>query len=666
MSVIRRLIRTLAAGALASATALAPTTAHAAGAYSLVILPDQGESAIYNFVNSATRSIDVTIYELRDTTLVNDLVNKEKAGVQVRVIMDAQHTSVNGAAYSALSAGGVGVTYSSSAYVYTHQKTITVDGAKSYISTGNFDTTYYATSRDYGVFDSDSADVAAIEQVFNADYAKSAITPSDGDNLVWSPTDSQTRLLSLINGAQHSLDVEQEEFGDPALVNAVVADAQRGVAVRVVAENQNSKYTSQLGQVTAAGGKVTTYTSSTGFYVHAKAIVADYGTSTAKVFAGSENFSDNSLNHNRELGLIINDSGVLGGVESTFNADFNQSSSSGVTVTNPGSQTGTVGTAASLQISANDTAGGTLSYAATGLPPGLAINSSTGLVSGTPTSAGAFSVTVTATDSTGPSGSASFTWTVNPAAGNTVTVTNPGSQSGTVGTAASLQISANDTAGGTLSYAATGLPPGLAINSSTGVISGTPTSAGTFTVSVTATDSTKASGSTTFTWTVSPSSGGCTAAQLLGNPGFETGSAAPWSASSGVISNSGSEPPHSGSWDAWLDGYGTTHTDTLSQAVAIPRGCSSYRFSFWLHIDTAETTTTTAYDTLTVQVLNGSGTVLGTLATYSNLDHNTGYTQHTFDLSAYAGQNVTLRFTGSEDYQLQTSFVVDDTALDVA
>ena len=103
------------------------------------------------------------------------------------MILDAQHTSVNGAAFSALQSGGVAVEYSSSAFVYTHQKTITVDGAESYISTGNFDTTYYSTSRDYAVFDTDASDVNAVEQVFNADFAKTSITPSDGDNLVWSP-----------------------------------------------------------------------------------------------------------------------------------------------------------------------------------------------------------------------------------------------------------------------------------------------------------------------------------------------------------------------------------------------------------------------------------------------------------------------------------------------
>lgn len=147
--------------------------------------------------------------------------------------------------------------------------------------------------------------------------------------------------------------------------------------------------------------------------------------------------------------------------------------------------------------------------------------------------------------------------------------------------------------------------------------------------------------------------------QKLGNPGFETGSAAPWSASTGVIDNSTGEAAHSGSWKAWMDGYGSTHTDTLSQSVTIPSGCTA-SLSFYLHIDTAETTTSTAYDKLTVKA--GSTT----LATYSNLNKNTGYAQKTFDVSSLAGQTVTISFSGSEDSSLQTSFVVDDTALNVS
>jgi len=428
-----------------------------------------------------------------------------------------------------------------------------------------------------------------------------------------------------------------------------------------------SSYSSEVNEVTAAGGKVTGYSSTTGFYIHAKTVIADYGTSTAKAFMGSENFSSGSLNDNRELGLITTDSGVVSGLETTFTADFTGSSTGHVAIFSPGTQTTAVGGSVYLQIQGEDTAAGSLSYSATGLPAGLSISPSTGVISGTASTAGSYSVTVTGKDSTGPSGSATFTWTVGSAA-NTVTVTNPGTQTGTAGTAASLQLSASDSASGqTLSYSAAGLPAGLSISSSTGLISGTPTTANTYSVTVTATDTTGASGSTTFSWTIgSGSGGGCTAAQLLGNPGFETGTAAPWVASSGVINDHSQEPPHSGKWDAWLDGYSSPRTDTLAQTVTVPSGCSTYQLSFWLHIDTAQTTKTTAYDTLTVQILNSSGTVLGTLATFSNLNHGTGYSQYTYNVAAYAGQSITLKFTGVQISDTQTSFVIDDTAFNAS
>ncbi|MFD8806811.1 hypothetical protein [Streptomyces sp. NPDC059597] len=148
--------------------------------------------------------------------------------------------------------------------------------------------------------------------------------------------------------------------------------------------------------------------------------------------------------------------------------------------------------------------------------------------------------------------------------------------------------------------------------------------------------------------------GTCTSAQLLGNPGFESGNTT-WTASSGVINTDSGEAAHAGSYKAWLDGYGSSHTDTLSQSVTIPAGCRA-SFTFYLHIDTAETGST-AYDKLTVTA--GSTT----LATYSNVNAASGYAQKTFDLSSFAGQTVTVKFSGVEDSSQQTSFVVDDTAV---
>ncbi|HEV2345686.1 MAG TPA: glycosyl hydrolase family 8 [Actinocrinis sp.] len=163
----------------------------------------------------------------------------------------------------------------------------------------------------------------------------------------------------------------------------------------------------------------------------------------------------------------------------------------------------------------------------------------------------------------------------------------------------------------------------------------------------------------------------CTGAQLLGNPGFEGGSTiAPWTESSTlgyqpITSATTAEPAHSGSWVAWFNGNSTKDTDTVAQPVAIPSGCTAAALSYWLHVDTTENTTTAKPDTFTVQVLSSSGAVLATVASYSNLNAASGYQQHTADLSAYAGQNVTLKFTGSETDTNggTTDFVLDDTAL---
>jgi len=152
----------------------------------------------------------------------------------------------------------------------------------------------------------------------------------------------------------------------------------------------------------------------------------------------------------------------------------------------------------------------------------------------------------------------------------------------------------------------------------------------------------------------------CTPAQAVTNGGFESGTS-PWSQSSTtVITSRSGQTAHGGSSFAWLDGTGGTHTDTLTQSVTIPAGCSSATLSFWLHIDTAETTSSVAYDKLTAKI--GSST----LATYSNLDKNTGYVKKSLDVSAFAGQTVSLAFTGTEDSSLQSSFVLDDLALDTS
>jgi len=188
--------------------------------------------------------------------------------------------------------------------------------------------------------------------------------------------------------------------------------------------------------------------------------------------------------------------------------------------------------------------------------------------------------------------------------------------------------------------------------------------AGTYTITETVTESgTGKTASKSSTVTVSS---GSTSSQLLLNTGFESGTTS-WTVTSGVgctNSSCSGETAHGGTGFVWLDGYGSAHTDSVAQSVSIPSGKSSATLSFYLHIDTKETGTT-AYDTLKVQVLNSSGTVLATLATYSNANAASGYALKTLNLGAYIGQTVTIKFLGVEDSSLATSFVLDDVTLTV-
>ncbi|GAA1656989.1 M28 family peptidase [Actinoplanes couchii] len=263
-------------------------------------------------------------------------------------------------------------------------------------------------------------------------------------------------------------------------------------------------------------------------------------------------------------------------------------------------------------------------------------------------------------------------WTLTTAAtANDFSLTvSPGTGAVNPGSSTTATVSTATTAGSaqTVALTSSGAPSGVTVSfspasvtsggSSTVTIAATAAAApGSYTITVTGTGSATRTGS--YTLTVN-GTGTCPApGQKLGNEGFETGTT-PWTATTGVIgANTGDAAPRTGTRDAFLGGVGSTNTKTLSQSVTLPAGCSSYTLSFYLKITTAETTTTTQYDKLTVTA--GSTT----LQAFSNLNKS-AYTLRSYNLAAFAGQTVTLTFTGTEDSSLKTTFTIDDTALTVA
>ncbi len=516
-----------------------PALKSASSTYTLVTEPDQAVQPIYNFISTATQTIDMTMYEFTDTAGEQLLAQMAAKGVTVRVILDQNlEKKSNTAAYNYLTQNGVQCQWANPTYSATHQKTITVDGATSAILTLNLTSQYYSTSRDFAVIDNDPNDVAAIEATFNADFNSLATTPPTGDDLVWSPTNSQSALLASINGAQHSLLIENEEMSDTAIVNALVSAASRGVLVQVVMTNTSNDYATQFSALTKAGVEVSTYAATASLYIHAKVILADYGNPNASVFIGSENFSNASLTKNRELGLIISDPAIMSSISTTLTSDFTGGSPwSGSQANfsmqaNPTSLTVAAGSSgtATIAMAVFDGFNSAISLTAGGLPAGVtAAFSQTSLPapgSGTSTVTlsanssgvpGAYTVTINGTGgglqpsatislTIGPSATPGFSLSANPAS---VSIAPGGSGNSTItstiagGFNAAVSLAASSVPSGvTATFTPASIPaPGSGSGTLTLAVSGSA-AAGTYSITVTGTGG-GASASTNIALTVS-------------------------------------------------------------------------------------------------------------------------------------------------------------------
>ena len=302
---------------------------------------------LYTFINSAKKTIDITMYELQDTTFTADLVAQCNAGVKVRVLLSSSESSSNSTAYNALNTSGssnCSAENSNTAFTNTHQKTITIDGATSSAQTAimslNLQSQYYSTTRDFAMIENDANDIAAIEATFNQDWAAGtpyngsqgasdfSYQPGPGDNLIWSPTTAQADMLALINNAKSTILLENEEMSAPNIVSALETACTNGVTVHIAMVNSStsspySSYSTEFKALEAAGCGVRTYPDTqTGIYIHAKALIADYGLSTQAVYMGSINYSTASMTQNRELGMYITDAPSITTLYSVLSTDY--------------------------------------------------------------------------------------------------------------------------------------------------------------------------------------------------------------------------------------------------------------------------------------------------------------------------------------------------------
>ena len=315
-------LATLMLARLTTGTAIVRAGASSA-VLSTYVEPAAGYGFIDHAIEQARRTIDLSMYELEDPTIENDLAARARAGVEVRVILDSEYgiSGVNEPGARILDQGGVHVAWAPGSQIF-HAKYLVIDGTTLYVGTGNLTSRYYSSTRDFWIVDRDRADVIAASATFSADFShRSAPLGSGNGDLVWSPGSSGA-LVRLINSARHSLLVENEEMDSSTIESALESAAERGVDVEVVMTD-DSQWHIALAELARAGVHVHVLTQDQ-VYIHAKVICADCHTTDATAFVGSENFSTSSLDYNRELGIITSVTSVTRSVCSTVQSDFSE------------------------------------------------------------------------------------------------------------------------------------------------------------------------------------------------------------------------------------------------------------------------------------------------------------------------------------------------------
>jgi len=299
----------------------------------LIVMPNSsGHSDWVDAINGASSSVHMTMYHITDKAMVTALINKaQDSSVDVRVIVDAG--SLKGGyqtVFKQMQTGGVNIVASSKKFSLSHSKDMVIDGQTAFVSAINMTNTA-SNTRDFGIITPDRGIISEIESVFEADWQnaqnQTKNTPEvTNPNLAWSPTTSGPVLLQLIDSASTSIVAETESFDDTDIVDHLNQAAARGVKVRFIAPEcdlGNPLFDYQaLGQLSGVQVHVEHDGDSVQQpYMHSKMMLID-GTTA---YIGSINYSFNSVQNDRELGVVFKNAAITAQLAQEFETDWNRS-----------------------------------------------------------------------------------------------------------------------------------------------------------------------------------------------------------------------------------------------------------------------------------------------------------------------------------------------------
>jgi len=288
---------------------------------SLFVLPQDGSEVILDAINDAGDAVDFVMYLVTSRDFIDALKAAEARGVEVRGMMELNPYgggSSNVDVLSELAEAGAEMKWDPRSIKYLHEKMILIDGELMFVMTCNMTSSAFTANREYGLIDTNPSHIAEVARVFEADWNRQE--PDWGDPLlVWSPVNARAELLALIGGAQSSVDLEQASMLDPEIEEHLIDAAQRGVTVRYLSTPDwpiEDDYDEPARERMRQAGLLVRYLDDP--FIHAKVFLVD----GVRGFVGSENISTNSLNNNRELGVIFEDDDSVERLAAQFEADW--------------------------------------------------------------------------------------------------------------------------------------------------------------------------------------------------------------------------------------------------------------------------------------------------------------------------------------------------------
>jgi phosphatidylserine/phosphatidylglycerophosphate/cardiolipin synthase-like enzyme len=285
--------------------------------------PEADDQVILDRIAGARTRVWMKMYLLTDFRVVDALARAQKNGADVRAMIE-QNPFGGGSspklAFDKLKAAGINVKYANPVFRFTHEKSFIIDNAI-FILTANMTKSAFARNREFGVIHEDAADLAECMAAYEADWDREKFTPKD-TALVWSPVNSRSKLMQLVQSARQHLLVYAELAQDDAIIDELVRAQKRGVQVRfLISPNKQSDGEDankvDLDKLQKGGVKVR-YISSP--YQHSKAFVVD----DALAYIGSINLSTGSMEFNRELGIIFSDKTAIRLLDEIFEKDWNK------------------------------------------------------------------------------------------------------------------------------------------------------------------------------------------------------------------------------------------------------------------------------------------------------------------------------------------------------